>query len=563
MPRKPTYGDLLHRICVLKKEARQHQEACNTLRQSEERYRRLIDNAPLGILTIDRHGRILEINTKSLEIFGSPSEAASRSINVLEFPRIVQSGISGDIRRCLETGEPLVADHPYLSKWGKPSHLRYHLTPIVDASGAVTGVQAIYEDFTKLKQAEESLQKHKERLEEMVCARTAELTRANAELTRTITKLESYTNAILYLNEMSEMLQACNSENETYAAVARTCQRLFPSDSGFLGILDNAHRQLKVVTDWGGGVRAEPEFDMEDCWAIRRGKVHCVMEQGIDPGCPHLVEPGGVASLCAPMNAQGEVLGVLHLAMGEDSRGLSEADVKKELESRKLLAVGIVERYALSLTSLRLREKLRIQSIRDPLTGLYNRRHMEDSLLREERRARRRGTQLGIIVIDVDHFKVFNDTYGHATGDALLAALGAFLGEHTRGEDIACRYGGEEFTLILPEASLENTRQRAEELRQRIRRQLRVQHRRKWCKITISAGAAVFPDHGASVREALASADRALYRAKVEGRNRVAVADKTLFRPSGPRGRIGAGKVPPTGRHPKESPRRRNASHVP
>ena len=114
MPRKPTYGDLLHRICVLKKEARQRQEACNTLRQSEERYRRLINDAPLGILTIDRHGRIQEINAKSLEIFGSPSEAASRSINVFEFPRIVQSRISGDIRRCLETGEALVGFPPFI-----------------------------------------------------------------------------------------------------------------------------------------------------------------------------------------------------------------------------------------------------------------------------------------------------------------------------------------------------------------------------------------------------------------------------------------------------------------
>jgi diguanylate cyclase (GGDEF)-like protein/PAS domain S-box-containing protein len=562
MPRKPTYGELLHRVCALKKEARQHQEVCHTLRQSEEKYRRLINNSPLGILTIDREGRILEINPKTLEIFGSPSEAATRAINVLEFPLVVQSGISSDIRRCLETGEPLVADHPYLSKWGKPAHLRYHLTPVVDASGAVTGVQAIYEDFTKLKQAEEALQKHKERLEELVRERTAELTRANSQLTSTIRKLESYTNAILFLNEMSEMLQACSSENETYAAVAGTCQRLFPSDAGFLSILDNAHRQLKVVASWGGAIPAGQEFDVGDCWAIRRGKLHCVVRPGVDLPCPHLDQTDGTASLCAPMNAQGEVLGALHLSLGEDARGLPESELNKEFESRRMLVVGIVERYAPGLTSLRLRETLRIQSIRDPLTGLYNRRHMEESLLREERRALRRGTPLGIMVIDVDHFKSFNDTYGHAAGDALLRALGSFLGEHTRGEDIACRYGGEEFTLILPEASLENTRQRAEELRKRVNEQLRIKLRRKWCKITISAGVAVFPEHGSSAGEVLKAADVALYRAKAEGRDRVAAAAKVSRRPAS-EGQATPGRAAPFVRHGKEPPGGRKDSHVP
>jgi diguanylate cyclase (GGDEF)-like protein len=524
MPRKPTYGELWDRICTLEEIVWQHQQVCNMLRQCEEKYRRLINNAPLGILTMGQEGRILGINPKTLGIFDSPSEAVARSINALEFPLVLPSGIPSDILRYLETVEVLAAYHPCGSRWDQPAHQHHHLTSNVDASGAITDAKAIYEDFTKLKQAEEALQKHKKRLEGVVRKRTSELIRANRQLTGTLKRLESYTNAISYLNEMSEMLQTCRAENETYATVAGTCQRLFPSDSGFLSILEKTHRQVKVVASWGRAIQAGQEFGVSDCWAIRSGKLYCMVQPGIDLPCPHLREANGIVSLCAPISARGEVLGVLHMSLAEGDQTKSEADLSKELESRKLLLVGISERYAPCLTSLRLHETLRIQCIRDPLTGLYNRRYMEDSLEREERRAKRHGTQLGIIVLDVDHFKLFNDTYGHAAGDTLLRKLGSFLSEHTRGEDIACRYGGEEFTLILPEASLESTRQRAEELRRCVNERLRVRHQRKWCKITISAGVAVLPEHGTSASEVLESADLALYRAKAEGRDRVVAA---------------------------------------
>lgn len=524
MPQKPPYEELLQRVKELKNKTKRLKQANETLKRNEERYRRLINDSPLGILTIDRQGKIIETNPKTLEILGSPSAEATRAINVFKLPLLVKSGISADFRRCLNTGHSIVADHPYVSKWGKQVHLRYHLTPIFGSTGRITGVQAIHEDFTKLKQTEKAVRKHKESLEDLVRDRTTELTKANEQLTRTIKKLESRTNAILLLNELSELLQACNSEKETYAAVASICRRLFPSDSGYLSILDNSYRILKVMASWGNGPAAELEFGLNDCWAIRRGKVHCVLKPEIDPLCGHLKNLPNFGCLCAPMSAQGEVLGILHLCVGEQGQSKFEKEKKNVLESKTMLVISIVERYALSLTSLRLRETLRIQSIHDPLTGLYNRRHMEGSLLREELRAKRRSTDLGIIIIDVDHFKSFNDTHGHEAGDKLLRELGSFLKKYTRGEDIACRYGGEEFTLILPEASVGDTRKRAEELRKGVKERLRVKHNGKFHKITISLGVAVYPLHGPSADEALNSADMALYRAKAEGRDRVIVA---------------------------------------
>jgi diguanylate cyclase (GGDEF)-like protein len=159
------------------------------------------------------------------------------------------------------------------------------------------------------------------------------------------------------------------------------------------------------------------------------------------------------------------------------------------------------------------------------LTGLFNRRYMQESLDRELRRAQRRRMPMGVIMIDIDHFKRFNDTFGHAAGDELLREMGTFLQGQTRAEDIACRYGGEEFALILLDASAEDTEERAKLLREEAAR-LRVEYGHEPLgNITISVGVAVFPDHGGAAETLLKAADAALYRAKAGGRDRVMVAE--------------------------------------
>ena len=218
-----------------------------------------------------------------------------------------------------------------------------------------------------------------------------------------------------------------------------------------------------------------------------------------------------------PMMAQGETLGILHLQSGSHQERLSEP--------LQRLAVNVSEHIALALANLKLREILRSQAIRDPLTGLFNRRYMEESLERELHRAHRKHSTVGILALDIDRFKRFNDTFGHDAGDTLLRELGAFLQGHVRGEDIACRCGGEEFTLILPETSLEVARQRAEDIREGVKH-LSVQHRHQPLgAITLSLGVASFPDHGETSEAVLRVADAALYRAKHAGRDRVQVAD--------------------------------------
>ena len=198
-------------------------------------------------------------------------------------------------------------------------------------------------------------------------------------------------------------------------------------------------------------------------------------------------------------------------------------------EAKEQLATAVAEQIALALSNLKLRETLRQQSVRDPLTGLYNRRFLEETLDRELARLERKNLPLSLIMIDVDNFKNFNDTFGHEAGDAVLRDLGGILQRHVRGGDIACRYGGEEFTIVLPEASLEIGRQRAEMLREAVH-ELRLVHDGKSLgAVTLSLGVACFPEHGRRREHLLQAADAALYEAKNGGRNRVVVSTvKTL-----------------------------------
>jgi diguanylate cyclase (GGDEF)-like protein len=240
--------------------------------------------------------------------------------------------------------------------------------------------------------------------------------------------------------------------------------------------------------------------------------------------CPYLGQPRPEDYLCIPMLAQGETLGILHLRRSK-SRRISEMQAAEGMVALKReLAETVAEHIALALANLRLQETLRYQAIRDPLTGLFNRRYLEETFKRELDRAARRKMSVGVIMLDIDRFKFFNDTFGHAAGDAVLVELSALLRMHVRGEDIPCRYGGEEFLLILPESSPHDTQRRAEQLQNEIQRMSVLYHVQSLPTITVSIGIASFPEHGGTVESLLAAVDSALYRAKNEGRNRLEVA---------------------------------------
>ena len=165
--------------------------------------------------------------------------------------------------------------------------------------------------------------------------------------------------------------------------------------------------------------------------------------------CPHVGDAAPPGYLCVPLTAQSETLGLLHIEIGHK---VPRARRASHLADRLRLAVTLSEHLSLALANFRLRATLRERSTRDELTGLFNRRYMEDSLDREIRRAIRDGEALGVLMVDLDHFKRLNDAFGHAAGDFALRLVGQFLQANVRAEDIACRFGGEEFVVILPKA---------------------------------------------------------------------------------------------------------------
>jgi diguanylate cyclase (GGDEF)-like protein len=233
--------------------------------------------------------------------------------------------------------------------------------------------------------------------------------------------------------------------------------------------------------------------------------------------CAHIAETITAGAICEPLSAHSETLGVLHLQVRGD-RGA------KVLTERERVTQTLGEQLSVALANFRLREIMRAQSSRDPLTDLYNRRFMEESLYRELRRAAREGGSVGVLMVDVDHFKELNDAYGHAAGDVALRTIGEFLKTAVRGEDIACRFGGDEFVIILPKSALADTQARAEALCRDVRSLGRLGPNPLFPAMSMSIGVAAFPDHGETSADLLAAADRALYGAKTAGRDRVVVA---------------------------------------
>jgi diguanylate cyclase (GGDEF)-like protein len=358
-----------------------------------------------------------------------------------------------------------------------------------------------------------------------VAERTAQLNAANDELRKQAAELSKRNQEITLFSKMNDFLQTSATEAEAYSIISETVTQLFPEDSGAVLVLSASRNMLEAAAVWGPSPPGNLIFPPNECWAHRRGQVHLGI--GHERWCPHVPDDGHMY-ICLPLLAQGEMLGILHLTDGriKDSKA-DEAGMAEKSKLAKILADNI----GLGIANLKLRESMRNLSIRDPLTGLFNRRYMEEALAQEQHRARRDETQLAVIMVDIDHFKQFNDNFGHDAGDAVLRSLGSFFKTHVRGSDIACRYGGEEFLLILSPSTTEGARQRAEKIREAALL-LSVSHANQDLgPITLSLGVAIWPDHGVDPIAIVKAADVALYQAKASGRNQTVMFLQKAERP--------------------------------
>ncbi|MBC7944739.1 MAG: diguanylate cyclase [Burkholderiales bacterium] len=391
--------------------------------------------------------------------------------------------------------------------WGRGSLKR-------NSAGEAVRLVILIGDISERRQAEDEVRRLNAELEQRVAERTAQFEAANRQIER------DYSN-ILLLSDMSGLLQSCSTSTEAFDVIRRYCAKLFAGQAGALYLMHDSRKYLSREVSWG-----DDTFDLlsaDQCWALRRGEVHQAQDAATDQICEHVralhAPPDAPPPyLCIPMTAHNEILGLFHVEFARAAGAGPLAPVDRQF------IITLSEQISLALANLRLRESLREQSIRDPLTGLFNRRYMQEAFRQQISRAERKGINLAIVMIDVDHFKRLNDQFGHDAGDVVLKQIGELLQSQIRGADIACRFGGEEFVLLLYESPLEAVRRRAERIRCAVRSLQLVHENRPLGTLTISLGIAAFPEHGASVETLLVAADRALYAAKHGGRDRVAVS---------------------------------------
>jgi diguanylate cyclase (GGDEF)-like protein len=349
--------------------------------------------------------------------------------------------------------------------------------------------------------------------------RIAEQTALNAQtrLEGSLQQLQIESESGKLLNDLQANLQICVNPPEAYEVLGGYAQKFIPNSAGAVFAIDSSRNLMGVMASWGDSLSPTQHIlSPEDCCAMRGSRLHLRTEIAQGLSCRHFSGSIPDAYLCLPLAALGETLGILHISV---------PDAGAFMPARLALIQQCGEYAALRLANLRLREKLHDQSIRDPLTGLYNRRFLEATLEQELHRSGRHHTGLGVIMADIDKFKAFNDSFGHNAGDIVLKEVGSLFRRSVRTEDIVCRYGGEEFMIVMPDTSLESVRERAEAMRESIAK-LELQHAgHALGKITASFGISFSQDGVLTPEILLRYADEALYESKRRGCNCVSLSD--------------------------------------
>ena len=466
-------------------------------RISEERYRELFENAYDMVYTHDLTGKITSINKAAERILGyARAEALQMRFSQFVAPEFQQIA-RRMIDRQIADEAPITQELEIIAKDSSRVTLEVS-NRLIFREGIAVGIQGIARDITERKKTEEALQQ------------------ANKKLEAWVQELEQRTREMTLLSEMGDILRACVTTEEVYEVIVRISQEIFPVQGGALFVIGPLRNIVEAVAEWGDTSQLELTFTPDECWALRRGRVHWVEDTRVGLLCKHLHSPPPRGYLCVPMMAQSETVGVLHLTQPEDTQ---------MPEAKQRLAMAMAEHVAMALSNLRLHETLRNQSIRDQLTGLFNRSFMEESLDLELRRVARTQHPLSVIMLAIDDFQLISENYGLDVGDSILRRTAMMLQANVRKGDIACRYSGHTFAVVLSHSSFEISQARAESLCD-LSRALEILYQNEQAgHITASVGLAVFPGHGQTVETLLRSAEAALNRARGSGGDCVVVAN--------------------------------------
>jgi diguanylate cyclase (GGDEF)-like protein/PAS domain S-box-containing protein len=475
------------------------------LRDSEEQFHALSSAAQDAIIMMDNDGRVSFWSAAAERVFGySRDEAIGSQVHDLLVPAAQRERFEEAFPHWRETGQGAAVGKTLelqaIRQDGTEVPIELSLSS-VRLKGRWNAI-AILRDIQDRKRAE------------------TEVRDANTKLRAVVQQLEKHNLLSGVVSEMREFLLACSGASEIGPVVVRSMRRLFPDSAGALFILSPSRTDLEAIARWGAFPADVDQnvFPPDACWGLRRGSPHFVADVDNDLVCPHLKHSYSAGYACLPLMAKGDILGVLHLGMPPET---SPEGARKWIAELRELSPMLCEVLSLSVWNIRLRETLNNQAIKDPLTGLFNRRYMEEALQHEIYRAARTRNSIGILMADIDHFKDFNDLYGHASGDTVLIELAKFFKSRMRKTDVVCRYGGEEFILVLPDSPLQESMARADQLREEVKA-MRVSHAGQLVgPVTLSIGVSTYPASGTDPNALLLAADSALYRAKHEGRDKV------------------------------------------
>jgi len=490
----------------------------------------VLEHIAEAVIVKDLNAVVMYWNREAASLYGfSAAEAVGRPLRELHAAELSDADYAKLLER-VRSGSQASSTAERRKKNGDLVRVVIKTTPLFGSDRQLIGEITVARDVTALHRQEEALRAAQVTLQE----RLAALSDANGSLAReiaarkksdlavrrnnrallaTVQQLEAFHRDGEVLSRMAELLQSCAHRNEAYEIVRETGLQLFPQSSGSLFVYRESRDVLEHVASWGRGTPPDKTLAPDECWALRLGSPHYSPSNG-SIRCRHAPEEHrGYA--CVPFHGQGQIFGLFHIDVGVDPGTRRPA---RETEQR---LQAMTDRVGAALANLRLRDAMREMALRDGLTGLYNRRYLEDALNREIHRAERSGKPLAVVMIDIDNFKQFNDRHGHDAGDFVLSALARAIARHIRPADLACRYGGEEFAIVLPEATMEMACERAEEMRVAIRNTNLTHLGQTLAAPSASFGVAVYPGHGSNAPQLLKAADRALYCAKREGRDRV------------------------------------------
>ncbi|QOU31473.1 diguanylate cyclase [Vibrio coralliilyticus] len=342
--------------------------------------------------------------------------------------------------------------------------------------------------------------------------------RVEEEQTKQDERIRQRTNEIELMHRLANMLAACNNMVEAQKIVSDVLPRILGNVNGSVSLMRASRNQLVTQLDWGEEWPGSRSFAPDECWSLRKGRVYQSNDEFHTLSCEHMENVGDNQTLCIPLTAHGNTIGIMHLYFGS-----SEVEIDEITEQ---LAFSVAEHLGLALANLSLQEKLRSQALSDPLTGLFNRRFFEQKLTEHAMNSATSEQPLSLLMLDLDRFKRFNDNFGHDAGDFVLKEISALLKRSVGDDEIACRLGGEELAVLLPQSNMKQATEFANTLCEAVR-SLHLEHKGlSLGQLGVSIGVSTYPKPSSDMESLVKMADQALYMAKDLGRSRVVNYDE-------------------------------------